>query len=662
MASESRGVPMTPPGYPELVRNDIGAFVRKTPYVSVDFEFNPKWPLIPTETGISAGHTPHTAVHSAEARRVLDRLDREGVTWVGHNALTTERQILEAELGRAIPLERMEDTMILHYCANAHLCKGAAKDEDEQDPRGQGFMDLWSMSSLYTDLPQWKRCRGSRCAGPCPVHDHLGYNGVDAYAVDVAYPSIIADLATKGVSRAYIDHVKRTVTICDKMSAKGIKVDRPLVRSLEREMFERKDKLFPSSLQPAFGKPNKKFPEGRPLKNPVLVWDAPFNPRASAAVKEWFNSRGVNLESTEKEEIKKHWDRFEEDPNNEVYVWLDRLYEFKSEGKGLGPWFDDRYFHADGLMHPRFNATGTSTGRLASSNPNFQNIPARGFGKNVRRVVVPRDPSLIIAEADKSQLELRMCLYHAGMLDLLPPKEDAFTWMVKEGNGIFEMAAEMRGGGKTARDQSKRVSHASDYGEGIKVLFGRDLDSSYNKRLIEAGALIVHRDWEFMGGVVAFTGSNLAQEFFGSTSWENRKKALEIQEAYFNRFAPIRTWQRRVSRQAQEGYIKAPDGSYLQLHGSPEDKLKIAFAKLGQGCGATDVQESMIRYDEQGYTPLIQVHDSLAFEFDRTVSNDYLLQFFSIMSAESKFMPGFRCPVKVKRGDNWLDMEEIGAA
>jgi DNA polymerase I-like protein with 3'-5' exonuclease and polymerase domains len=80
------------------------------------------------------------------------------------------------------------------------------------------------------------------------------------------------------------------------------------------------------------------------------------------------------------------------------------LYDYKAAGKGLKAWFDDRYFHDDGLMHPRFIPTGTSMGRLSSADPNFQNIPRIGFGKRVRKAIVPRDPSLKLTKADKSQL------------------------------------------------------------------------------------------------------------------------------------------------------------------------------------------------------------------------------------------------------------------
>ncbi len=647
--------------YPNVVRNSPGSFVPERDWVSVDFEFPWGRPLSPTITGLSSGGFAHSGYHNDRWVKLLDDLDRGGVTWLGHNALTTEKKILEHELGREIPLDRMDDTMVAHYLCNAELCKGVSKGEegedgDEQefskDKRGQGHMDLWSMSSLYTELPQWKQCRGLPNEGPCPTHDPLGYNGLDALAVDTAWPRLVSEMAAKQIPWDLYERSKRLILLTDAMETQGIRADREKIAALEKEFNERKDNLFPQKWVPAYGK------KGQLLKNPIQVWDAPFNPRSPKAVMDWFGGRNVHLESTDKETVKQALENLSDSSDPLVRDLLTNLFDYKDAGKGLGPWFDERYFHNDNLLHPRFiGVGGTSMGRLASSNPNFQNIPARGFGKNVRRVIIPRDPSLKLIKADKSQLELRICLWYAGVE---PPRDDAFTWLVKEGNGEFERAAELVGGGKTPRDITKSVSHGGNYGEGLKILYARDLDSPRTKQLIERGALLVVRDWHYAGGVVGFTGVNLAERLFGSASWENRAKALAIQEIYFKRFRAIRSWQQRVSEQAELGYTRTASGRYLRLLGTPEDRLKAAFAMHGQGGGAEDVIDAMLRYGAEGFTPLIQVHDELVFECDRGWSDTKVLDFFRIFSAPSETLTDFSCPVKVSVGENWLDMTELG--
>lgn len=69
--------------------------------------------------------------------------------------------------------------------------------------------------------------------------------------------------------------------------------------------------------------------------------------------------------------------------------------------KGIETW--TRY---DNILHSNFNQCITSTGRLSSSNPNFQNQPKRGFP--VRKAVISRFPNGKFVEADFSGLEFRV--------------------------------------------------------------------------------------------------------------------------------------------------------------------------------------------------------------------------------------------------------------
>ena len=75
-------------------------------------------------------------------------------------------------------------------------------------------------------------------------------------------------------------------------------------------------------------------------------------------------------------------------------------------------------------IHSTFNQTVASTGRLSSSNPNFQNIPIRREeGRKIRKAFISDDPKKIIFSADYSQIELRIMAHLSKDKALV----DAFT-------------------------------------------------------------------------------------------------------------------------------------------------------------------------------------------------------------------------------------------
>lgn len=631
--------------------------------LGIDFEFRPGYD--PSITGIASRSTA-VALPWDEGlcREVIEDRRRKGERLVGHSILGAEKPLIEKNLGIKMSLDEWDDSMLMHYLLNADFCKATSKDEDANDSGSLGFMNLWTTASMYTDVYNWKICRGKACEGPCPEHKVFDYCAVDAWASVESMAIMREEMVRRGMPEGLYRDLMEIAEICFLMEKQGIQVDMEYINSLESSSNAAKAALFPF--------------------NDAGVQE-PFNPRSERQILAWAKANNLPLSDTTKKSVQHllekmarkyghvaanergSWDREQLDHVEnlpEVLDVINRLEQFKSAGKGFAPWFDEKYRDGCNLIHPRFICTGTSTGRLASSRPNFQNIPARGFGSLIRAGIVPRGEEYDLLKADESQLELRMCLFLAG-IDPVIMGADAFVGLVEKSNGMFEEAAALYN--MSPRDIAKSVSHAADYLEGFTLLTPSDLIKPNVKKLIEYGALRVYmkkympklkRDWEFRGGIVAFTGSNLADRLFGSHTAENRKKALMIQEdLYFGNFYGIREWQmRELAKIEAQGYVKSVTGRYLKLYGSPLDDAKSGIAFLGQGTSADYMLGIMLRYyRERNVIPLMQVHDELVFEIPRGWDDRQAREFIGFMGEETPQIPGFKSAYKAIRGRCWLE-------
>jgi hypothetical protein len=628
----------------------------------------------PTIMGV-ASQTECAAVKwTDELAREIVEASKRGVKLVAHSGLSADRVGLDGKLGVVTPIEAWEDTMLRYYAANQDLAKAPDKDEDD-DTGSIGLMNLWAMSSYYLDAPNWKWCRGAACDGPCPEHRVYEYCAVDAWAGIACAYEIDKDYKRKNIPASLDIHLHKLTQLCIEMERQGVKVDLDAARLLNKDNEARKAALFPYEW---IGKRRKHY-------------TGVFNPQSAPEVTAWFKAHKINLKSTDKKEVLRvlklqaskrgmSLDALDVEgvELDEAIDALHKLYLYKASGKSNEAWVGDKYVNATtGCIHPRFISTGASTGRLASSRPNFQNLP-RMTGGAIRRCIIPRDPDLTIVKADYSQLELRVCLWYAGAeFPKNIPDNDLFRWIIPQKEEYFAEAVTLINPAakdlpydkrfKLMRDVSKRVAHAFNYMEGLLVLRPWELETSRRKSEIEAGALLVFDGkngqpaWEYRNGIVCFSGVNLAEGFFGDKTFESRKKALQIQEVYSNAVPNIRQWHRTVSDQIErlQG-IQSATGRFLELYGSPEDDLKMATAFLGQGGGADLVQEKMIvQWERTGRVPLMNIHDELVEEIPRSWTDQECVEHMGYMTGESKRLPGLSCPVKVSRGDSWGAAKEI---
>lgn len=677
--------------YPKVHRNMEGfakVLREADKYLGLDLEFSEPTKNHPygrpTILGIANEREAASVRFSNEgAKLVAD----SGLILVGHSVLGADRPVMFGATGTDIPLARWEDSMVAHYIANLDLTKSPdKKEEDSGDSGSVGLMGLGTAIQLYTDLPAYKFCRGLGCKGPCPLHSAFDYNGVDAWAGLAVFLGALKDMEARGIPyQVYRDRFLLGA-ITQEMQDNGVATNRPYITELNDKLKAEKLKLYPTDAGNKKEESGQLVDDDRPAQTVV-----DYSPTSPKQVTAWFGEVcGITLQKTDKKTIEKEYERqckrWNVDPKEldtlydseatEDYLLclpdyplavaeLHRLKCFKGEGKGTDAWFSDKYYGRDDFIHPRFPVTAASTGRLASSKPNFQNIPARGWGADVRKAIVPHKEGYCLAGADFSQLELRTCLYASGE-DPYSCGADAFSWLVEQAPE-FARAGEITK--QKPRNVAKMVSHGSNYLMGLAIVTDQDLEKPKIQKDIKSGALVVYKkdlggpfDWQYGGGWVSFTGAHLAGELFKDKTARSRKLALDIQEGiYFKRFASIRRWQKTVLDQIEAtGAVRSRTGMQLRLYGTPDKNAKQGVAFLGQGDGAWFVTHGMQRYKTQyNWVPLLNVHDELVGEFPNEMSDKAIYDHFQIMTEEVPGLPGFRCPVKVKRGPNWGEMVEI---
>ena len=235
-----------------------------------------------------------------------------------------------------------------------------------------------------------------------------------------------------------------------------------------------------------------------------------------------------------------------------------------------------------GRIHTSFNQTGTSTGRLSSSDPNLQNIPIRTEdGRRIRQAFeAPNGYQLI--SADYSQIELRVIAHLS--------KDEGLLKAFKEGQDI----------------------HSSTASE----VFGVDLQEVEPDQRRSAKAI----NFGLIYGISAF---GLSKQL-----GINRNLAAEYMDIYFSRYPGVRKYMNKTKTEAKKtGYVETLYGRRLYL---PEISTgnairrqaaeRVAINAPVQGTAADIMKKAMLSVNDSlkkqkiDAKLILQVHDELVVE------------------------------------------------
>ena len=314
-----------------------------------------------------------------------------------------------------------------------------------------------------------------------------------------------------------------------------------------------------------------------------------------------------------------------------IHPIIEEILEYREAAKLKSTYLDALPHHIapeTGRIHTHFHQLVAGTGRLASSDPNLQNIPVRSAaGRKIRQAFVPRDSQTSkfqyqLLSCDYSQIELRVMAALAcdpTMITAFQDGVDIHTITAAKVHGVTpeEVTREMRSGAKM-------------------VNFG-----------------IIY-------GISAF---GLSQRLAIP-----RNEAAEIIDAYFREYPAIKDYMdRTIAESREKGYAETLSGRrrhYPDLNsgnaGLRQNAERAAINMPIQGTSADMIKIAMIRIDDllrkKPYQTkmLLQVHDELVFDLHPDEESELVPKIIHIMETSLPLPHGVPILVEKGTGKNWL--------
>jgi len=270
----------------------------------------------------------------------------------------------------------------------------------------------------------------------------------------------------------------------------------------------------------------------------------------------------------------------------------------KRQGQ-VNSWLDE-YNDDTGRIHARVHTMGTVTHRMSSSNPNLQQVTARGkeYGSEMRALFIVPEGKVLVG-ADLSGLELR-CLAHYM-------KDDNYTQalLTEDIHTVNQKSA-----GLETRDESKRFIYAFLYGAG-DFLIGK-----------------------IVGGGI--------------------KEGKEVKAKFLDNTPSLKKLRESVQRASNKGYLKALDGRRVLVR---SEHASLNF--LLQSAGSIIAKRSWVIFHELAkefnYKQLGVIHDEIQIECNNLEEADSIGKLLVKAMEKTTDYYKLNCPItgEYKLGKNW---------
>ena len=584
---------------------DIHALVEQLKKASVfcfDTETTELDPINASLVGISFSMKPHEAFYvplpadAEQAKALLHRFapifEDASKELIAQNYKYDYKMLLKYGVRVC---NRIFDTMVAHYLINPDGKHG-------MDELSENYLQ-YSPISIETLIGKKGKSQGSMAdLAPEAISD---YAAEDADITLQLKERFEPELQTGKIRSVFDDVEIPLITVLADMEWEGVKVDEHFLRNYSQTL--QTDIL--AAEEEVCSMASEKFNVDSPKQLGVILFE-------KMKITDQVKKTKTGQYSTDENTLSKY-----EHDNPIIARILDyrELRKLKSTYVDALPELINQH---TGRVHTTYGQTVAATGRLASNNPNLQNIPIRTpRGKEIRKAFIPRNEEYTLLSADYSQVELRII-----------------------------------------------ASLSNDENMCEAFLHGEDIHKATAAKVFGVPLSEVNKDMRSKAKAVNF-GIIYGQGAFGLAQNLGipRGEAKSIIEAYFQQFSSLKSYQHETIEFARKhGYIETILGRrrYLAdinsanavvrgfaernainapIQGSAADIIKVAMVNLDREIKKRNMRSRMI----------MQVHDELVFDA-------HLNEVDELKNLVAEKMSGavqLRVPlvVDMNTGTNWLE-------
>ena len=486
------------------------------------------------------------------------------------------------------------DTMIAHYLLN---------------PDGRHGMDYLSEIYLsYTPIPIesliGKKGKNQKTLRSVSLEQQTNYAAEDADITFQLYEKFAPQLKKENLESLFYDVEMPLMKVLAKMELAGVALDTDWLSKesldLENDLRELEKKIFALS--------REEFNINSPKQlGDILFAKLHLDPKAKKTK--------TGQYSTSEEVLQKLAGK---------HTIIGHILEYRTYQKLKSTYVDalpQEIQPKDGRVHTHFSQTTAATGRLASLNPNLQNIPIRTLrGQQIRGAFVA-DKGKKIISADYSQIELRLIAEVSGEDNMIKAFQNGEDIHASTASKLFKVP--ITDVTKSQRSQAKAVNFGIIYGQSSFTLSEQTgLSRSEAKQMIDSYYQTYPMLKEFMNEQVL----KARQNGFVETILGRRRHLKDIN----SNNAVVRG-------HAERNAVNAP------IQGSAADIIKIAMINIDKALHEQNLRTQM----------LLQVHDELLFEAPEDELEVVAPLIRQLM--ESAVRTTVPLLVEVGIGNNWLE-------